>query len=95
MGILIPEYFYDSVGIQLSNVYASTYRSEFSISNEKINGTWLTFTYFIWASFDARQANKLSVGSVQKRVQYDDTLPIMTQVYNSIKQDYPDASDVQ
>jgi len=55
----------------------------------------LTFTYFIWASFDARQANKLSVGSVQKRVQYDDTLPIMTQVYNSIKQDYPDASDVQ
>jgi hypothetical protein len=95
MGILIPEYTFDSVGIQVSNVYASTYRSEISITNEKVRGIWLTFTYFIWASLDARQADKSFIGSVRKRVQYDDTIPIMTQVYNSIKQDYPDASDVQ
>lgn len=95
MGIIIPEYSYDLTGIQLTNVYASTYKSEISILNEKTSGLWMTFTYFIWASYEARQADKMCIGHVPKRIQYDDNVPIMTQVYNAIKSDYQNATDLQ
>jgi hypothetical protein len=94
MGIIINDYSYDSVGIHLSNVYASTFGTEIRFRNDKTQGMMLTFTYFIWVSLDARRSNKSCIGSVSKHVMYDETLPVMTQVYNDIKSDYPGAIDI-
>jgi len=95
MGIIIPEYMYEPVGVQLSNVYASTQKSEFHIQYiPSKKGLVLTFRYFIWLTIDIRRANKSFIGSVLKKVMYDDTLPIMTQIYNAIKADFTDAIDV-
>jgi hypothetical protein len=94
MGILIPEYSYDVVGLQLANVYASTYGTEFRIRNEKTQGLILTFTYFLWVSLDTRRANKSCMGSFSKHIPYDDTFPVMTQVYNAIKADFTETVDV-
>jgi hypothetical protein len=89
MGIIINEYSYDLVGIQLANVYASTFGTDIRFQNDKSQGMMLSFTYFIWVSLDARRMNKSCIGSASKHVVYDETLPVMTQVYNAIKSDYP------
>lgn len=94
MGIIVPDYAYEAVGLQLANVYASTYGTEIRLSNKKDQGFILTFTYFLWTSLDTRRANKSCIGSVSKHIPYDETLPVMTQVYNAIKADFSDTIDV-
>jgi hypothetical protein len=93
MGIIIPDYIFESMGIDLKNVYASTFGTEFFVRKTP-QGLIITFTYFLWASHDARQSEKSCIGSVSRHIQYDETLPIMTQVYNAIKSDFVDSIDV-
>lgn len=94
MGILIPSYTYEPSGLQLSNVYASTFGTEYRIRKDHTNNFVMSFTYFLWTSLDNRRNKKTYIGGVSKYVPYDQSIPLMTQVYNVIKADFTDTIDI-
>jgi len=96
MGLLIPSLYVDHFHTSISNVYVSVGQSDVTVKNKPIDpykGFWIYYNCGVWANQTLREKQTPFITQISNTIPYDSTIDVVQQVYNSLKKQYPDATD--
>ena len=96
MGLLIPSLYVDHFHTTVSNVYVAVGQNDVTLKNKQIDpykGVWIYYMCGVWANPTLRQKQSPPLTHISNTIPYDSTIDVIQQVYNSLKQQYPGATD--
>lgn len=88
MGIVVESLYVEHFKTHINNVYIALAQRDITIRTSKISpykGSWINYSYGVWASEEMRHSNPSPITTVECKVEYNSEVELHEHIYAHIK----------